>query len=122
MKDVYYNPADYSQDLLSKLENNIKSDRSAEDLLFQVMLDLGVLLSSKIEETVIGGKKVFNVAEGYLIACFDKDVTSEVVTEIAKKQPYYAVFRDSSMASDSVATNFEQIFETYSPTTVRKVL
>ncbi len=122
MQDVYYNPAEYRQDEIDLFADNIKPDRTPEDLLFQVMLDLGVLLSSKIEETVIAGKKVFNVAEGYLIACFDSDVTSEVITEIAKKQPYYAVFRDSSIASDSVATNFEQIFETYSPTTVRKVL
>lgn len=122
MLDVYYNPAEYKQDMLSELEDNIKPDRTPEDLLFQVMLDLGVLLSSKIEESDIQGKKVFNVADGYLIACFDHDVTSEVITEIAKKQPYYAVFRDSSLANDSVVTNFEQIFETYSPTTVRKVL
>ena len=122
MQDVYYRPDEYTQDLLSSLTDNIKPDRTPEDLLFQVMLDLGVLLSSKIEEMVIGGKKVFNVADGYLMACFDNDVTDEVVREIAKKQPYYAVFRDSGMASDSVATNFEQIFETYSPSTVRKVL
>ena len=86
------------------------------------MLDMGILLSSKIEETEIAGKKVFSVADGYLIACFDKDVTEETVTEIAKRKPFYAVFRDSSMASDSVITNFEQIFETYSPKTERKVL
>ena len=122
MQDVYYNPAEYRQDQIDLFADNIKPDRTPEDLLFQVMLDLGVLLSSKIKETLIAGKKVFNVADGYLIACFDTDATSEVITEIAKKQPYYAVFRDSSIASDSVATNFEQIFETYSPTTVRKVL
>ena len=86
------------------------------------MLDLGILLSSKIEETEIAGKKVFSVADGYLIACFDKEITDETVTEIARKHPFYAVFRDSSMASDSVAANFEQIFETYSPNTIRKVL
>jgi adenine-specific DNA-methyltransferase len=122
MQDVYYNPAEYSQDVLFGLEDNIKPDRTPEDLLFQVMLDLGVLLSSRIEETSIGGKQVFSVADGYLMACFDSNVTSEVITEIAKNQPYYAVFRDSGMASDNVATNFEQIFATYSPTTVRKVL
>lgn len=122
MKDVYYNPADYTASLFDALEDNIKDDRTPEDLLFQVMLDLGVLLSSKIEETVIGGKKVFNVADNYLIACFDKDVTDETITEIAKKKPYYFVMRDSSMANDSVATNFDQIFATYSPDTVRKVL
>ena len=86
------------------------------------MLDLGVLLSSKIEETTIAGKKVFNVEGNYLIACFDENVTEEVITAIAKQEPYYFVMRDSSMASDSVATNFEQIFATYSPTTERKVL
>lgn len=122
MQDVYYSPAEYSQQMLIDLKDNIKPDRTPEDLLFQVMLDLGVLLSSKIEEISIGGKKVFNVADGYLMACFDSNVTREVITEIAKQQPYYAVFRDSGMASDSVATNFEQIFGTYSPTTVRKVL
>ena len=122
MKDVYYNPDEYVSDLFSSLADNIKEDRTPEDLLFQVMLDLGVLLSSKIEETVIGGKKVFNVADNFLLACFDKDVTEETITAIAKMQPYYFVMRDSSMASDSVATNFDQIFATYSPDTVRKVL
>ncbi|MBU9723638.1 MULTISPECIES: site-specific DNA-methyltransferase [Bacillaceae] len=122
MQDVYYSPIEYKQGELFKLEENIKLDRTPGDLLFQVMLDLGVLLSSKIEETFIKDKKVFDIEKGYLLACFDTDVTSEVITEIAKKQPYYAVFRDSSIANDSVATNFEQIFENYSPTTIRKVL
>ena len=122
MKDVYYNPAELTMDTLFGTTDNIKEDRTPEDLLFQVMLDLGVLLSSKIEESTIAGKKVFNVADGFLIACFDANVTDEVITEIAKKKPYYFVMRDSSMASDSVATNFEQIFATYSPDTVRKVL
>lgn len=122
MKDLYYNPADYELSLFDNLADNIKEDRTPEDLLFQVMLDLGVLLSSKIEESTIGGKKVFNVADGFLYACFDENVTEDVITEIAKKNPYYFVMRDSSMANDSVATNFEQIFATYSPDTVRKVL
>lgn len=122
MKDVYYNPAEYEPSLFSKLEDNIKEDRTSEDLLFQVMLDLGVLLSSKIEETTIAGKRVFNVEDNYLIACFDDNVTEEAITEIAKQKPYYFVMRDSSMANDSVATNFEQIFAAYSPDTVRKVL
>jgi len=122
MKDVYYNPAEYTPTMFDTLADNIKEDRTPEDLLFQVMLDLGVLLSSKIEESMIAGKKVFNVADGFLIACFDANVTDEVITEIAKKKPYYFVMRDNSMASDSVATNFEQIFATYSPDTVRKVL
>ena len=122
MKEVYYNPAEYEPSLFSRLEDNIKEDRTPEDLLLQVMLDLGVLLSSKIEETTIAGKKVFNVEDNYLIACFDDNVTEEVITEIAKQKPYYFVMRDSSMANDSVATNFEQIFAAYSPDTVRRVL
>lgn len=122
MKEVYYNPAEYEASLFSSLEDNIKEDRTPEDLLFQVMLDLGVLLSSKIEETTIAGKKVFNVEDNYLIACFDDNVTEDVITEIAKQKPYYFVMRDSSMANDSVATNFDQIFATYSPDTVKKVL
>lgn len=122
MKEVYYNPAEYEASLFSRLEDNIKEDRTPEDLLFQVMLDLGVLLSGKIGETTIAGKKVFNVEDNYLIACFDSDVTEETIKAIAKQKPYYFVMRDSSMASDSVATNFDQIFATYSPDTVRKVL
>lgn len=122
MEDVYYRPADYNQGQMELFADNIKPDRTPEDLLFQAMLDLGILLSSDIQETEIAGKKVFSVADGYLIACFDKEVTEETVKAIAQKQPVYAVFRDSSMASDSVATNFEQIFETYSPRTQRKVL
>ena len=122
MKDVYYSPADFDMNLLDLMADNIKEDRTPEDLLFQVMLDLGVTLSSKIEETTIAGKKVFDVADGFLIACFDKDVNDETIKAIAQKQPYYFVMRDSSLANDSVATNFEQIFATYSPDTVRKVL
>jgi len=122
MKDVYYNPTEYEISMFDMLTDNIKEDRTPEDLLFQVMLDLGVLLSSKIEETTIGGKRVFSVADGFLIACFDNEVNEETITAIAKKKPYYFVMRDSSMANDSVATNFEQIFATYSPDTERKVL
>ena len=122
MKPVYYTPEETQQQDLFSLVDNVKSDRTPEDLLFQVMLDLGVLLSSPIEATEIAGKKVFNVANGFLLACFDHDVTDETVKAIAQMKPYYAVFRDSSMANDSVATNFDQIFETYSPDTVRKVL
>lgn len=122
MQDVYYNPSDYQQTLLDSLVDNVKPDRTSEDLLFQVMLDLGILLSSQIKEHLIDGKKVFNVADGYLLACFDTNVTSETVTAIAKQKPFYAIFRDSSIANDSVATNFEQIFNTYSPTTVRKII
>lgn len=122
MKPVYYTPEKTQQQDLFSLVDNVKTDRTPEDLLFQVMLDLGVLLSSPIEVKEIAGKKVFNVADGFLLACFDHDVTEDTVKAIAQIKPYYAVFRDSSMANDSVATNFDQIFETYSPETVRKVL
>ncbi len=125
MNDVYYNPMDYTASLFDTLVDNIKSDRTEEDLLFQVMLDLGVLLSSKISESTIGGKRVFTVApelDNFLMACFDENITEDVITEIAKQKPYYFVMRDSSLASDSVAANFDQIFATYSPETIRKVL
>lgn len=126
MKDVYYNPAEYEPSLFSNLEDNIKEDRTPEDLLFQVMLDLGILLSSKIqvrsEKVGMRSYSYFDVEDGYLIACFDKDIDEEVITAIAKQKPHYFVMRDSSMANDSVATNFEQIFAAYSPDTVRKVL
>ena len=122
MKEIFYRPDEVEQTLFDNYASNIKEDRTPEDLLFQVMLDLGILLSSKIEETTIGGCKVFNVADGFLYACFDNNISDEVVTAIAKEQPYYAVFRDSGMASDSVLTNFDQIFASISPSTVRKVL
>jgi len=122
MKNVYYIPSQYDQDLFESLADNIKADRSSFDLLIQVMLDLGIDLSSKIEKKSVANKEVYNVADGYLFACFDKDITDEVVKIIAKKRPFYAVFRDNSMATDSVAVNFDQIFNTYSPKTIRKVL
>ena len=122
MKDVYYRPDKLVQMNLDQFIDNIKEDRTSEDLLIQVMLDLGVLLSSKVEKTEIEGKKVLSVADGYLIACFDEKVTEDVVTAIAKKHPFYAVFRDSSMADDSIVANFDQIFDIYSPLTKRKVL
>ena len=128
MKDTYYKPADYSLNLLDQLDENIKPDRTPEDLLFQVMLDLGLMLDSKIEEKNINGKKVFVVGEynDYvspdLICCFDSNVDNNTVTEIAKMKPRFSVFRDSSMSRDSVAVNFDQIFETYSQSTTRKVL
>lgn len=122
MKDVYYAPDMTEQGFLDSLENNIKEDRSPEDLLFQVMLDLGIPLSARIQVETLDGKDVFVVEEGFLIACFDGDMGEDVVKAIAEKQPYYAVFRDSSMAGDSVATNFDQIFENISPETVRRVL
>lgn len=122
MKDVYYKPEDYSQGFLGQLEDNIKADRTPLDLLFQVMLDLGKPLSAKIKEREIAGKHVFVVDDNDLVACFDSNVTEDVVKTIAQLKPLYAVFRDSSLSSDSVAANFDQIFATYSPNTTRKVL
>lgn len=122
MKDVYYKPSDYSQGFLGQLEDNIKADRTPLDLLFQVMLELGKPLSAKIEENEIADKKVFVVDDNDLIACFDENITEDVVKAIAQKKPLYAVFRDSGLSSDSVGANFDQIFATYSPNTTRKVL
>ena len=122
MEDVYYTPDHIAPNDLFK--NNIKSDRTGEDLLFQTMLDLGIMLSSKIETKKINGKKVFCVEGNYLMACFDDSVDEKTITEIAKEKPYYFVMRDpaNSKDGDSLITNFEQIFTTYSPDTVRKVL
>lgn len=122
MEDVYYTPDHIDTNDLFK--NNIKSDRNGEDLLFQTMLDLGILLSSKIETKKINGKEVFCVEDNYLMACFDDSVEEKTITEIAKEKPYYFVMRDpaNSKDGDSLITNFEQIFTTYSPDTVRKVL
>jgi adenine-specific DNA-methyltransferase len=131
MQDIYYSPKDTDQRDLFNMVDNVKPDRTSEDLLFQVMLELGATLDSKIEvirNEELGmrndgkGYTIYNVADGYLVACFDQDVTDDVVTAIAKMQPMYAVLRDTSMATDSTATNFEQIFKTYSPNTVTKIL
>ena len=122
MKDVYYTPREHMDKQQSLFVDNIKEGRDDEDLLFQVMLELDTPLSSKIIKTEIAGKVVYNVAQGHLMACFDKDVTDAVITAIAKEMPSYFVMRDSSLANDSVAINFEQIFNTYSPQTVRRVL
>lgn len=122
MEDIYYTPKDISQADLFSLVDNVKPDRTSEDLLFQVMLELGATLDSKIETSVVADKTVYNVADGFIVACFDKNVTDDVVTTIAKMQPLYAVLRDTSMATDSTATNFEQIFKTYSPNTTTKIL
>ena len=122
MEDVYFTPKEYMDKQQSLFIDNIKKDRSDEDLLFDAMLKLDTPLSSKIEKITIAGKTVYNVAQGHLMACFDKNVTDEVITAIAKEMPSYFVMRDSSQADDSVAINFEQIFNTYSPQTVRRVL
>ena len=122
MKDVYYSPSEYSQQTLFDMTENVKSDRSAEDLLFQVMLELGATLDSKIEQSIIDSKTIYNVADGYLVACFDENIDDDVVTTIAKMQTQYAVFRVCSMANDSTATNFEQLFKTYPLGTIKRVL
>lgn len=122
MQDIYYSPKDISQpELFSQIEN-VKPDRTGEDLLFQVMLELGATLDSKIETTTVAGKTIYNVAEGYLVACFDQNVSDEVVKAIAQMQPAYAVLRDASMMNDATVTNFEQIFKTISPDTVTRIL
>ncbi len=120
MQDVYYRPEDSSEATL--FEDNVKSDRSAEDLLFQVMLECNLPLSARIEKKTIAGKQVFNVNDGYLLACFDTDVNEEVITEVARQKPYYFVMRDKSLSSDNVADNFEQIFAALSRDTIRKIL
>lgn len=120
MNDVYYTPEEFSLNTL--FSENVKEDRTAEDLLFQVMLDLGIELSAKIEKQEIAGKEVFLVDENYLVACFDKDVNETTITEIAKMHPVYFVMRDASAATDNVIDNFDQLFEAYSKDTVRKIL
>ena len=120
MQDVYYTPKEFTErDLFA---DNVKPDRTAEDLLFQVMLDLGVELSATIEQRTIDGKQVFFVNDNYLVACFDENISENIITEIAKMKPYYFVMRDSSLASDNVADNFDQLFETYSKDTIRKII
>ena len=120
MQDVYYKPEEFSE--MSLFEDNVKPDRTPEDLLFQVMLECNLPLSAKIERKTIAGKEVFNVNEGYLLACFDEDVNETVITEVAKLKPYYFIMRDKSLSSDNVADNFEQIFNAYSKDTIRKIL
>ena len=122
MQQVWYTPNEYvAQDLFEATVDNVKSDRDAEDLLFQAMLELDCPLSSKVEKLTICGKTVYSVADGYLMACFEEGVDDEVISAIAQKKPYYFVMRDSSMTNDSVAVNFEQIFKSYSPDTHLKV-
>lgn len=122
MEDVYYNPMDLQRNMLLEMSDNIKSDRTDLDLLFQVMLDLGIEVSSEISEFTIEGKKCFSVEGDFLIACFDKGIDTDLVKEIANRKPIYAVILDRNMESDSLLTNFEQIFKEISPDTVRKVL
>ena len=120
MQDVYYTPKDFTErDLFA---DNVKPDRTAEDLLFQAMLELGVELSATIEQRTIDGKQVFFVNNNYLVACFDENIAESIVMEIARMKPLYFVMRDSSLASDNVADNFDQLFQMYSPDTIRKII
>ena len=120
MNDVFYKPEEFNEQLIK--EDNVKGDRTSEDLLFQVMLECNLPLSAKIQAERIGGKEVFSVNNGYLVACFDENINEEVITAVAKRKPYYFVMRDSSLASDNVADNFEQIFMAYSKETIRRIL
>ena len=120
MQDVYYTPSEFNEQKL--FDDNIKPDRTEEDLLFQTMIELGIELSAKIEKCSIAGKTVWSVSDGYLMACFDEEVNETTITEIARQQPYYFVMRDSSLANDQVADNFEQIWEEYSKDTVRRII
>lgn len=122
MEDVYYTPEDFNEQNLFNTVDNVKSDRTPLDLLFQVLPEFDIELSAKIEEKDVNGKKVFFVDGTYLIATFDTDVNESTVTEIAKMQPQYFVMRDASAANDNVLDNFEQIFRHYSPDTIRKIL
>ncbi len=114
MEDVFYTPDKFEPSLLDSLVDNIKADRSSEDLLFQVMLDLGIELSAKIVRKEIAGKEVFSVDNDYLLACFDKDVNEITIEEIAKLLPTHLVIRDASATNDNVLDNFDQIIELYS--------
>lgn len=120
MQDVYYTPSEFNEQKL--FDDNIKPDRTEEDLLFQTMIELGIELSAKIEKRSIAGKTVWSVSNGYLMACFDEEVNETTITEIARQQPYYFVMRDSSLANDQVVDNFEQIWEEYSKDTVRRII
>ena len=122
MEDVFYTPEDFNEQHLFNYVDNVKSDRTPLDLLFQVLPELGIELSAKIEESDVNGKKVFFVDGTYLIATFDTEVNESTVTEIAKMKPDYFVMRDASAANDNVLDNFEQIFKHYSPDTIRKIL
>ena len=114
MEDVYYTPDKFDPTMLDGLVDNIKADRTGEDLVFQVMLNLGIELSAKIERKEIAGKMVYSVDDGYLLACFDRDVNETTIEEMAKLQPTHLVIRDASAATDTVLDNFDQIIETYS--------
>ena len=121
-RDTYREPGDIEQFQLGLYVDNLKADRTAEDLLFQVLPKFRIPYSARIEEHEVCGKRVFDVNEGQLTACFDEEVGADAIEEIAKEQPLYAVFRDSSLADDATEANFEELFKTYSPDTIRRVI
>ncbi len=122
MEDVYYTPDQFDPNAIQGLMDNVKADRTEEDLLFQVMLELDIPLSASIQQEQIAGKRVFNVADGHLIATFDRDINETTVTEVARRKPNFFVMRDASAANDNVLDNFDQIFHHYSPDTTCKIL
>ena len=122
LRDVNLEPTEFNQSTIFEYVDNLIEDRTAEDLLFQVMPKFRIPYSAKYTTSSIAGKTIFNVNDGQLIACFDEDVDETVIEEIAKRKPLYAVFRDASMADDATAANFEELFKTYSPDTIRRVI
>lgn len=121
-KDFYLTPGETSQESLFGFADNVKEGRSDLDLLFEVLPKLGIPYSAKIEERMLAGKKVFFVDGDKLAACFDANVGSDTIEEMAKAKPWYAVIRDSSMADDATHANYEELFRTYSPDTVPQVI
>jgi len=122
MQDVYYKPQDYKQENLDLFADNVKPDRTADDLLAQIMLDWGLPLSLKIEQVSLSGKIVFKVAGDSLYACFDKGIDEAFAKEIAKNQPLRIVFRDSGFKDDTAKTNVKQLLKQLSPETEMKVI
>lgn len=121
-EDVSAEPAEYTQQTLAGLADNLKPGRTAEDLLFQVMLQFQIPLSAKIEKRDVNGSTVFSVDGGRLAACFDRNVATETIVAMAKPQPDYAVMRDASFTSDDAVSNFGELFKTYSPATITRVV
>ena len=120
MKDTYYVPAKLT--MASLIDDNVKADRTSEDLLFQAMLETDVLLSEKIERLNIGGKEVFSVSDGFVMACFDNELDMETVKEIASKQPSYFITHYESFNGDALIDNLDQLFAAYSSHTIIKII
>ena len=120
MEDVFYHPKE--QTTKNLFEDNIKKDRGPEDILFQVMLNLGISLSSKIEESHVGERTIYSVDSGYLIACLGEGIDQEVIEFIADRKPDFAVFQNNGFVDDATRVNVEQIFLAKSPGTIRKVI